>query len=75
MQASGNGLIQAVEWKPDMPVSSGDFTGVNLIHCVEEGDITAKFRSGDVTRTFVAGDDFTLPYVDVTVVSGSFDLN
>ena len=75
MQNSGISLIQTVEWKPGMPVSTGDFKSVKLIHCVEDGDITAKFPTGDETRSFIAGDDFTLDYIDVTVVSGSFDLN
>ena len=75
MQTTSNGLVQAVEWKPDMPVSTGSFKSVCLIHCVADGNIVAHFKGGDKTRTFVAGDDFTLPYVDVTVSSGSFDLN
>ena len=75
MQNSGISLIQTVEWKYDMPVGSGDFKGVNLVHCVEDGAITAHFPQGDKTRLFVAGDDFSLPYVDITVDSGSFDLN
>ena len=75
MQATGNGLIQAVEWKPDMPVSSGDFKSIRLIHCVEDGSLTAKFLDGDKSRDFLAGDDFVLPMVDVTVSSGKFDLN
>ena len=75
MQNSGVSLIQAPEWKAGMPVSSGDFNKVVLVHCVEDGQITAKFRSGDETRTFLAGDDFVLSYVDVTVVSGKFDIN
>ena len=75
MQATGNGLIQAVEWKPDMPVSAGTFKSIRLIHCVEDGDITAAFKSGSKTRSFLAGDDYVLPMVDVVVVSGKFDLN
>ncbi len=75
MQRSGNNLIQTVEWKQGMPVSSGTFKGVNLIHCVTDGSVTALFPGGDETRAFVAGDDFSLDYVDVTVVSGTFDIN
>ena len=75
MQNSGKSLIQAVEWKPGMPVATGDFKKVSLIHCVEAGTVTAHFKSGDEPRTFVAGDDMTLAYVDVTVNSGSFDIN
>ena len=75
MQNSGISLVQAVEWRPGMPVSSGDFKKVVLVHCVEDGDIIAHFKSGDETRSFVAGDDFTLAYVDITVSSGSFDIN
>ncbi len=75
MQNSGISLIQTVEWKPSMPVSSGTFNKVNLIHCVDGGDITAHFATGDETRSFIIGDDFSLAYVDVTVVSGSFDIN
>ncbi len=75
MQNSGISLIQTVEWKVGMPVSTGTFNKVNLIHCVDGGNITAHFATGDETRTFVAGDDFSLAYVDVTVDSGSFDIN
>ena len=75
MQKSGNDLIQAVEWKAGMPASSGTFNKVRLIHCVVDGDITAHFKDGDETRSFLAGEDFTLAYVNVTVVSGSFDIN
>ena len=75
MQNSGISLIQTVEWKSGMPVGSGDFKGVNLVHCVEDGDIVAHFASGDETRLFVAGDDFSLANVDITVSSGSFDIN
>jgi len=75
MQNSGISLIQTVEWKSGMPVSSGDFRGVGLIHCVEDGDIVAKFPTGDETRSFVAGDDFALAGVDITVSSGKFDIN
>ncbi len=75
MQNSGKSLIQAVEWKSGMPVATGDFKKVSLVHCVEAGSITAHFKSGDELRTFVAGDDMTLAYVDITVESGSFDIN
>ena len=75
MQRSGNNLIQTVEWKFGMPVSSGGFKGVNLIHCVEDGDVEALFSQGTETRSFVAGDDFSMDYVDITVLSGSFDIN
>jgi hypothetical protein len=75
MQRSGTSLIQAPEWKFGMPVSSGDFKKVSLLHCVSDGDITAHFSNGDETRSFTAGEDFTLAYVDITVVSGSFDIN
>jgi len=75
MQNSGKSLIQAVEWKPGMPVTTGDFNKVSLIHCVLDGVITAHFRSGDETRTFLSGEDFTLAYVDITVDSGEFDIN
>ena len=75
MQKSGNDLIQTIEWKAGMPVSSGTFQKVRLIHCVADGDITAHFKTGDETRNFKAGDDFSLAYVDITVNSGSFDIN
>ncbi len=75
MQRSGNNLIQTVEWKFGMPVSVGNFYGVNLIHCVEDGDVKGMFPQGTETRSFVAGDDFSMDYVDITVLSGSFDIN
>jgi len=75
MQNSGKSLIQAVEWKEGSPWSTGTFIGVGLIHCVTDGDVTAHFVAGDETRSFVAGDDFVLRNVDVTVVSGTFDIN
>ncbi len=75
MKNAGHNLIQAVQWMPSMPVTTGTFVGAELIHCVEDGDVTAHFPSGDKTRSFVAGDDFTLAGVDVTIVSGSFDIN
>ncbi len=76
MQRSGNNLIQTIEWKEDMPVSSGNFFGVNLIHCVEDGNVKAMWKSGNTfSRSFVAGDDFSLDYIDITVESGSFDIN
>ena len=74
MEKAGNDLIQTVEWIYGMPVSSGTFKGTNLIHCVADGDITAHFAQGDETRSFVAGDDFSMAHVDITVVSGSFDI-
>ena len=75
MQKSGTSLIQAVEWKPGMPVSTGDFKRVSLVHCVEDGEITAHFTTGSETRPFKAGDDYAIAYVDITVNSGSFDIN
>jgi len=75
MQAVGNGLIQAVEWKDNMPVTAGTFKSARLIHCNEDGGITAHFISGDKTRDLVAGDDLTLAGVDVTITSGNFDIN
>ncbi len=75
MQNSGISLIQAIEWKPESPVTSGTVKGVNVIHCIAGGDITAHFVTGDKTRSFIAGSDVTLPYVDVTVLSGEFDIN
>ena len=75
MQNSGKSLIQAVEWKPNMPATTGTFKSATLIHCVVGGDITAKFPGGDKTRTCVPGDDFALAYVDVVIVSGTFDIN
>ena len=75
MQNSGISLIQAIEWKDNSPVIAGTHIGVNVIHCISDGDITAHFKTGDKTRSFVAGDDVTLSYIDVTVVSGEFDLN
>ena len=75
MQNAGNSLVQAVEWKAGMPVATGDFNGVMLIHCVEDGDITALFKTGSETRSFLPGDDMTLAHVDVSVVSGLFDIN
>ncbi len=75
MQNSGKSLIQAVEWKFGMPVATGAFKKVSLVHCVADGGITAHFKSGDETRNFIAGDDMTLAYVDITVNSGSFDIN
>jgi hypothetical protein len=75
MQRSGQSLIQATEWKPGMPVNTGTFNKVSLIHCVADGDVTAHFKTGDETRSFKAGDDFALAYVDITVNSGSFDIN
>ena len=68
-------LIQAIEWRAGMPVSSGDFKSVSLIHCVEAGNIKAKFDAGEETRLFKAGDDFSLRNIDITVVSGKFDIN
>ena len=75
MQNSGISLIQTVEWRAGMPVSSGSFTGVDLVHCVDDGNITAHFPTGDESRDFYAGDDFSLANVDITVNSGSFDIN
>ncbi len=76
MQRTGNNLIQTVEWKENMPVSSGNFFGVNLIHCVEDGDVKAMWKTSNTsTRSFLAGDDFSLDYIDITVLSGSFDIN
>jgi len=75
MQNSGISLIQTIEWKPGMPVATGVFKKVNVIHCIEAGDITAHFKTGDETRPFLPGDDISLSYVDITVVSGSFDIN
>ena len=75
MQNSGKSLIQAVEWKPGMPVATGAFKKVSLVHCVADGSITAHFKSGDEIRAFVAGQDMTLAYVDITVTGGSFDIN
>ena len=75
MQRSGQGLIQAIEWKPGMPVAIGDFNRVSVLHCVTDGSVTAHFKTGDETRDFIAGDDFTLAYVNVTINSGSFDVN
>lgn len=75
MKKNGGDLIQTVEWKAGNPLTAGRHDGIFLIHCVEDGDLTAHFITGDETRSFVTGDDFSLANVDVTVVSGSFDLN
>lgn len=74
MELAGNDLIQTIEWKAGMPVNTGTFT-VKVIHCVADGDITAHFPTGDETRSFIAGDDFSMALVSVTILSGSFDLN
>ena len=74
MQKAGTELIQTIEWKPGMPVDTGAFVA-NLIHCVEDGAITASFPSGDETRSFFAGDDFALAGVAISVDSGLFDIN
>jgi len=76
MQTTGNGLIQAVEWKKGMfGVGAGDYSSVGLLHCIEDGDVKAKFPAGDETASFKAGDDVALANIDITIVSGKFAVN
>jgi hypothetical protein len=77
MQKVGGQLIQAVEWKKGTVGTAGmQFKKVSLIHCVEDGDVTAHFTTGDETRSFKITDpDRILANVDITIVSGSFEVN
>lgn len=76
MQATGNGLIQALEIKKGMNgLSTGNFKAVRVVHCSEDGSIVVHFPDGDETVQLVAGDDRVLPGLDITISSGKFDLN
>ena len=68
--------IQAMEWAEGYSdLSTGSFSNVHVISCIEDGDITCHFKGGDITKRFTAGMDRTLNDEDITIVSGSFDLN
>jgi len=76
MQTTGNGLIQAVEWKKgSYGVGAGQYKSVRVLHCIEDGDVTAHFPDGNDTVTFTAGDDVTLAGIDIAIVSGKFAIN
>ncbi len=75
MKRVGHNVIQTIEWKAGMPVSTGVFTSVSVLHCVDSGDVTCHFPTGDETRSFITGDDFSLDLLSVTIVSGLFDIN
>jgi len=76
MQATGNGLVQAMEIKKGMNgLTSGDYTAIRVVHCTEDGDIVVKFPAGDETVSLVAGDDRVLADLDITISSGKFDIN
>jgi len=65
---------QAAEWVFESPFTTGKHTA-QLLHCITDGSVTAHFKEGDKTRAFSAGDDITLDNVEVTITSGSFDIN
>lgn len=68
--------IQAIEAQPNLNgLTSGTHKGIMLIHCRASGNIKIGFDSGDETITLTAGDDRSIPGLDVEIVSGTFDLN
>ena len=76
MKSSNGTLIQAAEWLESAPFGATKVVkGAKLIHCVTDGDIEAQFAGGKQTRSFVAGDDFSLAGIDIKVISGTFDIN
>ena len=76
MNNAGKNLIQAIELQPGRyAVATGTFTDVHVVSCLEDGDITVAFKSGNETFSMLAGSDATVPNVSVTIVSGSFAVN
>lgn len=68
--------IQAIEIQPGLNgLTSGTHKGIMLIHCVAAGDVTIAFDSGNETVSLTAGDDRSVRGLDVSIVSGTFDLN
>ena len=56
-------------------ITGGDFKGILLIHCIDDGDVVVHFPTGDETVSLNAGDDRSISNVDITISSGTFDLN
>ena len=76
MKNNGTSLVQAIEWKKSKyGVTTGTFTDVNVLSCLDSGDVTAHFPDGDETVSFIIGSDVTLNHIDITIVSGSFAIN
>ncbi len=76
MKNNGTSLVQAIEWKRNKyGVTSGTFENVNVLSCLDGGDVIAHFPEGDETVNFVIGADVTLDYIDITIVNGTFAIN
>ena len=56
-------------------LASGNFKGILLIHCIADGNVTVHFPTGDETVSLTAGSDRSISNVDITINSGTFDLN
>jgi len=70
--------IQAMEWMENLSeveTGGGRIEKVIVIHCIEEGTVTAHFPNGDENKSFTAGMDRTLNGVAITIDSGKFDIN
>ncbi len=77
MVNNGYQMIQAIEIQPGLyGVSTGTFDRVQVIRCLEDGDITITFRDGSQeTVSMTAISDAAVDGLTVTIVSGSFALN
>jgi len=70
--------IQAMEWMEnlsEMETGGGRIENVIVIHCIEDGTVTAHFKNDDEEKSFTAGMDRTLNSVAITIDSGKFDIN
>ena len=61
----------------NLTTSSGSVTGVKLIHCATDGDVSVTFPDSatPVTISLVEGDQFAFPFgvtIDFTGTAGTF---
>lgn len=61
--------IQTMEWMAGLSdLTSGDYSNVVAIRCIEDGTVTAHFPTGDETKAFTADMDRSLNRVDINIL-------
>ena len=77
MQSTGNGLIQAIEIvQGQTKITTGVIDSAIAIVCHADGDVRVSFPdNSSETVSCVKGESFSLAYLKVEVLSGSFTVN
>jgi len=68
--------VQAMEIQKGLSaLTTGTITGVKLISCMADGDISVAFPGGAETVSMTAGMDRAVGGHNITITSGTFDIN